>query len=148
MNKSEHKYVEPIIWDNYNMNALNNLDKMSVHDSRKFSKLLFLCFTVIYNTSDYARYPMHILITELILNTESSRDQLLDELCKLGITVCATTHKRFEQSLVKYIEEHGGLAKDLKSLLLQSGQQIILIKYLLLHVLEKMANAPAGMVPQ
>ena len=117
------KDIDPVIWNflilltmgqtelsklsNFNWTTHYDLKKKgTVYDHKKFSKLLFLCHTLLYNMHNNCGYPLHVALAEMI-STYSQSDELMDCLSKFGISVCKTTHRRFVQSIINEIKNNG-----------------------------------------
>ena len=108
--KREKQRMKEMKWnEHYTDFSKSNSD---IGQNRRTSKLLFLAYSLLFNTSDVCGFPLHIMVTDLV-DCYSSSDTLLNLLCKLGITVSSSTHKRFVQGIIEASDDAGGPSRNL-----------------------------------
>ena len=83
-----------------------------VGQKRRLGRLLFFSYTLMFNVYDTCGYPFHVLIADLV-DSFSGSETLMNLLCKLGVTVSRSTHKRFIQNVVTCTEKAGGMVSKL-----------------------------------
>jgi hypothetical protein len=104
----------PIDWSTHNLEFMKTGTE---YEHRKFVRLIFLSYTVLFNMYDQCGYPMHLIVAEIV-STHSQSHELIQNLSKLGITVSKATQQRFIQTIVQELQSNGGpAAKVLKDTL-------------------------------
>ena len=96
MNKSNLKKINinDISWD---IHYVPFNDQSS--GNRSYIRHIFLAYCLMFNMKDTCGYPMHVLIADLV-NSYSGSSELLNSLCRLGVTVSSRSHQRFVDQIL------------------------------------------------